>query len=133
MNLEGRIKEQFPALVVTLLSVLIGLCFGDLVGIARADDAVAARCGNIADMGSDLLDGGMLRVGVGGFLAHGHLAAASANVRRLPGRVSHAPDDLVRQFSCRPEGNLAVVLLCKRLSRGRTGLLAMADSYRDAR
>src|ERR1043165_8457189 len=30
---------------------------------ARADDAVAARCGNIADMGSDLLDGGMLRVG----------------------------------------------------------------------
>jgi len=36
MNLEGRIKEQFPALVVTLLSVLIGLCFGDLVGIARA-------------------------------------------------------------------------------------------------
>ncbi|MBV9063100.1 MAG: hypothetical protein JOY77_09270 [Alphaproteobacteria bacterium] len=36
MNLEGRIKAQFPGLIVTLLSVLIGLAFSDLVGIARA-------------------------------------------------------------------------------------------------
>lgn len=36
MNLEDRIKEQFPGLMVTLLSVLIGLAFADLVGIARA-------------------------------------------------------------------------------------------------
>ena len=35
MNLEQRIKEQFPALMVTLLSVLIGLAFSDLVGLAR--------------------------------------------------------------------------------------------------
>lgn len=35
MNLESRIKSQFPVLIVTLLSVLIGLDFSDLVGIAR--------------------------------------------------------------------------------------------------
>jgi hypothetical protein len=36
MNLEDRIKDQFPVLIVTLLSVLIGLAFSDLVGLARA-------------------------------------------------------------------------------------------------
>lgn len=36
MNLEDRIKQQFPVLIVTLLSVLIGLAFSDLVGLARA-------------------------------------------------------------------------------------------------
>jgi hypothetical protein len=36
VNLEDRIKEQFPVLIVTLLSVLIGLAFGDLVAITRA-------------------------------------------------------------------------------------------------
>jgi hypothetical protein len=35
MNLEDRIKAQFPGLIVTLLSVLIGLAFSDLVGLAR--------------------------------------------------------------------------------------------------
>jgi heme exporter protein D len=36
MNLEDRIKGQFPGLIVTLLSVLIGVAFSDLVGVARA-------------------------------------------------------------------------------------------------
>ncbi len=36
MDLEDRIKSQFPVLTVTLLSVLIGLTFSDLVEIARA-------------------------------------------------------------------------------------------------
>ena len=36
MDLEDRIKRQFPTLIVTLLSVLIGLCFSDLVELARA-------------------------------------------------------------------------------------------------
>lgn len=36
MNLDSRIKEQFPVLIVTLLSVLIGLDLSDLVGIMRA-------------------------------------------------------------------------------------------------
>jgi hypothetical protein len=35
MNLEDRIKAQFSGLIVTLLSVLIGLAFSDLVGLAR--------------------------------------------------------------------------------------------------
>lgn len=35
VNLEDRIKAQFPSLIVTLLSVLIGLAFSDLVGLAR--------------------------------------------------------------------------------------------------
>src|SRR5471032_1023031 len=35
MNLDARIKEQFPVLIVTLLSVLIGLDFSDLVGLMR--------------------------------------------------------------------------------------------------
>jgi hypothetical protein len=35
MNLEDRIKAQFPGLIVTLLSVLIGVAFSDLVGIAH--------------------------------------------------------------------------------------------------
>ena len=35
MNLEDRIKEQFPGLIVTLLSVLIGLALDDLLSIAR--------------------------------------------------------------------------------------------------
>lgn len=35
MNLDERIKAQFPSLIVTLLSVLIGLAFSDLVEIAR--------------------------------------------------------------------------------------------------
>lgn len=36
MNLDNRIKAQFPVLIVTLLSVLIGLDCADLVGIMRA-------------------------------------------------------------------------------------------------
>ena len=36
MILDSRIKEQFPVLIVTLLSVLIGLDFSDLVGLAHA-------------------------------------------------------------------------------------------------
>ncbi len=35
MNLELRIKEQFPGLFITLLSVLIGLVFSDLVSEAH--------------------------------------------------------------------------------------------------
>src|SRR5438477_6555814 len=35
MNLEDRIKLQFPALFITLLSVLIGLVFADLVSEAH--------------------------------------------------------------------------------------------------
>jgi hypothetical protein len=34
-DLEGRIKEQFPALFVTLVSVLIGLALADVVAQAR--------------------------------------------------------------------------------------------------
>lgn len=36
MDLELRIKEQFPVLIVTLLSILIGLDLSDLVGLMRA-------------------------------------------------------------------------------------------------
>ena len=36
MTLEDRIRQQFPGLIVTLLSVLIGLALSDLVGMARA-------------------------------------------------------------------------------------------------
>lgn len=36
MNLESRIKNQFPALFITLLSVLIGLVFADLVSEAHS-------------------------------------------------------------------------------------------------
>ncbi len=36
MSLEDRIKQQFPALFITLLSVLIGLVFSDLTSEARA-------------------------------------------------------------------------------------------------
>jgi hypothetical protein len=36
MNLEDRIKGQFPALFITLLSVLIGLDFSDLASEAHA-------------------------------------------------------------------------------------------------
>lgn len=36
MTLDTRIKTQFPVLIVTLLSVLIGLDFADLVGNMRA-------------------------------------------------------------------------------------------------
>ena len=36
MGLEDRIKQQFPSLFITLLSVLIGLVFADLVSEARA-------------------------------------------------------------------------------------------------
>lgn len=35
MNLEDRIRQQFPGLMVTLLSVLIGLALSDLVELAR--------------------------------------------------------------------------------------------------
>ncbi|MBV9045464.1 MAG: hypothetical protein JO348_04925 [Alphaproteobacteria bacterium] len=35
MNLDDRIRQQFPGLIVTLLSVLIGLALSDLVGLAR--------------------------------------------------------------------------------------------------
>lgn len=35
MNLEDRIREQFPALFITLLSVLVGLVFADLVSEAH--------------------------------------------------------------------------------------------------
>ena len=36
MDLEDRIKQQFPSLFITLLSVLIGLVFADLVSEAHA-------------------------------------------------------------------------------------------------
>ena len=36
MDLEDRIKDQFPGLFITLLSVLIGLVFADLVSEAHA-------------------------------------------------------------------------------------------------
>jgi len=36
MTLEDRIRQQFPGLIVTLLSVLIGLALSDLVGLVRA-------------------------------------------------------------------------------------------------
>ncbi len=36
MDLEDRIKHQFPSLFITLLSVLIGLVFADLVSEAHA-------------------------------------------------------------------------------------------------
>jgi len=36
MSLEDRIKNQFPALFITLLSVLVGLVFSDLASEARA-------------------------------------------------------------------------------------------------
>jgi hypothetical protein len=35
MNLEDRIKQQFPGLSITLLSVLVGLIFSDLLEEAR--------------------------------------------------------------------------------------------------
>src|SRR5579862_1918910 len=35
-QLEHRIREQFPALFITLVSVLIGLALADLVAEARA-------------------------------------------------------------------------------------------------
>ncbi|MBV9063029.1 MAG: hypothetical protein JOY77_08900, partial [Alphaproteobacteria bacterium] len=59
MNLEGRIKAQFPGLIVTLLSVLIGPAFSDLVGIARSQltlwplhIAMLRTWGQIGAMGS---------------------------------------------------------------------------------
>ena len=36
MDLESRIKAQFPVLIVTLLSVLIGLDLSDLIGVIHA-------------------------------------------------------------------------------------------------
>ncbi|HJW40035.1 MAG TPA: hypothetical protein VJ476_02280 [Rhizomicrobium sp.] len=36
MNLEDRIKNQFPTLSITLLSVLIALCFSDLTAEAHS-------------------------------------------------------------------------------------------------
>jgi hypothetical protein len=36
MNLDDRIRQQFPTLIITLLSVLVGLVFADLVSEARA-------------------------------------------------------------------------------------------------
>ena len=36
VDLEGRIKNQFPTLSITLLSVLIALCFSDLVAEAHS-------------------------------------------------------------------------------------------------
>src|SRR5690348_17051526 len=57
MNLDTRIKEQFPVLIVTLLSVLIGLDFSDLVGLVRTrmtlwplDIGVLRTCGQILTM-----------------------------------------------------------------------------------
>jgi hypothetical protein len=35
-NLENRIKDQFPGLFITLVTVLIGLVLADLVSVARA-------------------------------------------------------------------------------------------------
>lgn len=35
MSLEDRIRQQFPGMIITLLSVLIGLALSDLVGMAR--------------------------------------------------------------------------------------------------
>ena len=34
MGVEDRIKQQFPSLFITLLSVLIGLVFADLAPLA---------------------------------------------------------------------------------------------------
>jgi hypothetical protein len=39
-ELEHRIREQFPALYITLVSVLIGLALADLVAEARAHMAL---------------------------------------------------------------------------------------------
>ena len=36
MSIEQRVKEQFPGLLITLVSVLVGLVFADLVNLARS-------------------------------------------------------------------------------------------------
>lgn len=62
MNLDSRIKAQFPVLIVTLLSVLIGVAFADLVGIMRArltlwplDAGTLRTWGQVFAMGSNCL------------------------------------------------------------------------------
>src|SRR4051812_44911643 len=62
MNLDSRIKAQFPVLIVTLLSVLIGVAFADLVGIMRArltlwplDAGTLRTWGHVFAMGSNCL------------------------------------------------------------------------------
>jgi len=63
VDLEDRIKQQFPSLFITLLSVLIGLVFADLVSEAHARmrlwplDVVAIRTwGQIFAMGANALN-----------------------------------------------------------------------------
>ena len=70
MNLEDRIKEQFPILFVTLLSVLIGALFADLVSQAHArmtlwplDVGTLRTWGQIFAMGTSALSSWV-------FLAH---------------------------------------------------------------
>lgn len=70
MDLEERIKHQFPALFITLLSVLIGLVFADLLSEAHArmtlwplDVGTLRTWGQIFAMGTCALTGWV-------FLAH---------------------------------------------------------------
>jgi hypothetical protein len=70
VDLEERIKHQFPALFITLLSVLIGLVFADLLSEAHArmtlwplDVGTLRTWGQIFAMGTCALTGWV-------FLAH---------------------------------------------------------------
>ena len=63
MGLEDRIKQQFPSLFITLLSVLIGLVFADLVSEARGrmtlwplDVGTMRTWGQIFAMGTNALN-----------------------------------------------------------------------------
>ena len=63
MDLEDRIKQQFPSLFITLLSVLIGLVFADLVSEAHArmtlwplDVGTIRTWGQIFAMGTNALN-----------------------------------------------------------------------------
>lgn len=63
MGLENRIKLQFPSLFITLLSVLIGLVFADLVSEARGrmtlwplDFGTIRTWGQIFAMGANALN-----------------------------------------------------------------------------
>jgi hypothetical protein len=63
VGLEDRIKQQFPSLFITLLSVLIGLVFADLVSEARGrmtlwplDVGTLRTWGQIFAMGTNALN-----------------------------------------------------------------------------
>src|ERR1043166_4688359 len=60
--------------------------------------------------------------------AYQHFAPARTLAGRFFNRVSGSNTALVRQFACRAEGHLALVLLCQRLSGDRAGKLAMAGA-----